>query len=115
MLAVRVRGAPKQRANVFYTPGWLMSSLSTVFHHFLNGFDLTFTFRRNLWGQVSGAQGTFSFDPYSISLPYNLTRPGIASYNISLWITIVIVSILLIVPGSLLVVRRRRKGPGEVP
>jgi hypothetical protein len=86
----------------------------TVFHHFLNGFDMTFTFQRNLWGQVTGAQGTFSFDPYSISLPYNLTRPGVASYNTSLWITIVVVAILLIVPGSILVLRRRRKGTGEV-
>jgi hypothetical protein len=87
---------------------------NTVFHHFLNGIDITFTFQRNLWGQVTGAQGTFNFDPYGISLPYNLTRPGVASYNTSLWITIVAVSILLIVSGSLLVVRRRRKGIGEV-
>ena len=86
----------------------------TVFHHFLNGFDLTFTFHRNLWGQVTGAQGTFSFEPYNISLPYDLTRPGLLSYNTSLWITIVVVSILLILLGSLLVVRRRRKGTGEV-
>ena len=87
---------------------------NTVFHHFLNGIDMTFTFRRNLWGQVSGAQGTFNFDPYGISRPYNLTRPGVASYNTSLWITIVVVGLLLIVAGSALVLRRRRKGTGEV-
>jgi hypothetical protein len=86
----------------------------TVFHHFLNGFDMTFTFQRNLWGQVTGAQGTFNFDPYNISLPYNLTRPGVASYNTSLWITIVVFGILLVVPGSILGWRRRRKGTGEV-
>jgi len=36
------------------------ASADTVFRHFLNGFDLTFTFQRNLWGQVTGAQGTLS-------------------------------------------------------
>lgn len=87
---------------------------NTVFHHFLNGMDLTFTFRRNLWGQVTGAEGTFKFDPYNISVPYNLTRPGVASYNTSLWITIIVPGILLIVAGSTLVLRRRRKETGEV-
>ena len=87
---------------------------NTVFHHFLNGIDVTFTFQRNLWGQVSGAQGTFNFDPYGISLPYDLTRPGVASYNSSLWITIVVVGTLLIVTTSLVVLRRRRRGTGEV-
>lgn len=81
----------------------------TVFHHFLNGFDLTFTFDRNLWGQVTGAQGMFSFEPYNIYLPYNLTRQGVLSYNASVWIAVAAIVILLILLGSLLVVRRRRK------
>ena len=89
----------------------------TVFHYFLNGFDLTFTFERNLWGQVTGAQGTFNYEPYNVSIPYDLTRPGIASYNTSLWITVV-AGILLILLGSLLFVRRKGRrasgmhGPG---
>ena len=78
----------------------------TVFHHFLNGFDLTFAFERNLWGQVTGAQGRFSYEPYNVLIPYDLTRPGIASYNTSLWIT-VLAGILLILLGSLLFVRRK--------
>jgi hypothetical protein len=86
---------------------------NTVFHRFLIGLDMTFTFQRNLWGQVTGAQGTFSFDPYGISLPYNLARPGVASYNASLWITIVVAGILLILSGSLLFVLRGRKGASE--
>ena len=91
----------------------------TVFHHFLNGFDLTFTFQRNLWGQVRGAQGTFGYEPYDISLRYDLTRPGVPSYKASLWITIAGVGSILILLGSLLFVRRKRKeargvhGPGS--
>ena len=86
----------------------------TVFHHFLNGFDLTFTFQRNLWGQVTGAQGTFRFEPYNVSIPYDLTRPGVTSYNTSLWLTLAGVGIFLTLLGSLLVVRRRQKGTGEL-
>jgi hypothetical protein len=84
----------------------------TVFHYFLNGFELTFTFRRNLWGQVTGAQGTFGYEPYNISLPYDLTRPGVASYNMSLVITSA-VCILLILFGSILFMLRRRKSAGQ--
>ena len=80
-----------------------------VFHYFLNGFDLTFTFQRNVWGQVTGAQGTFSYEPYNISLPYDLTRRGVASYNLSLWITIAVACILLILLGSILFMLRRGK------
>jgi len=86
-----------------------------VFHHFLNGFDLTFTFQRNLWGQVTGAQGAFNYAPYNISLPYDLTRPGVASYKLSLGITIAIACILLILLGSILFMLRRRKSAGEAP
>lgn len=86
----------------------------TVFHHFLNGFDLTFTFQRNLWGQVTGAQGTFSYEPFNIALPYDLTRSGVPSYNASLWITLAGVGIVLILLGSILFVRRKRKGANGV-
>jgi hypothetical protein len=102
-----------QRPNQFPIELYPAAS-DTVFHHFLNGFDLTITFQRNLWGQVSGAQGTFSFEPYNISLPYDLTRPGVPSYKASLWITIVVTGILLTLPGCLLVVRRKRKGANGV-
>ena len=81
----------------------------TVFHHFLNGFDLTFTFRRNLWGQATGAQGTFSYEPYNISFPYALTRSGVLSYNTSLWITVAGVVILLVLLGLLLFMLRTRR------
>jgi hypothetical protein len=81
----------------------------TVFHHFFNGMDLTLTFERNLWGQATGAQGTFSFDPYEIAVPYNLSRPGIASFKASALITMVSVGIALILLGSVLVVFRRRR------
>ena len=77
----------------------------TVFHYFLNGLELTFTFERNLWGQVTGAQGTFNYEPYNVSIPYDLTQAGVASYDTSLWITI-LAGILLILLGSLLFVRR---------
>jgi hypothetical protein len=81
----------------------------TVFHHFLNGFDLTFTFRRNLWGQATGAQGTFSYEPYNISLPYALTRSGVLSYNTSLWITVAGVVMVLVLLGLLLFMLRTRR------
>jgi LPXTG-motif cell wall-anchored protein len=87
----------------------------TVFHHFLNGFDLTFTFQRNLWGQVTGALGTFNFEPYNISLPYDLTRPGIPPDNTSLWLTLAGLGIVLILLGSLLFVHRKQKGSGGLP
>jgi hypothetical protein len=61
--------------------------------------DLTLTFERNLWGQATGAQGTFSFDPYEIAVPYNLSRPGSVSFGTSLSITIGGISILLILLG----------------
>jgi hypothetical protein len=79
----------------------------TVFHHFFNGMDLTLTFERNLWGQTTGAQGTFSFDPYEIAMPYNLSRPGSVSFGTSLSITIGGISILLILLGLLHFALRR--------
>jgi hypothetical protein len=82
-----------------------------VFHHFFNGMDLTLTFQRNLWGQATGAQGTFSFEPYNISLPYNLTRPGVVSFETSWLITIAVAgSLVLLVVFTLLVLRKRRSG-----
>jgi hypothetical protein len=86
----------------------------TVFHHFLNGFDLTLTFQRNLWGQVTGAQGMFGFEPYNISLPYDLTGPGVPSYKASLWITFVAAVVFMIPLAFLRFVRRKRKGTSEV-
>jgi hypothetical protein len=79
----------------------------TVFHHFFNGFDLTLTFERNLWGQVTGAQGTFRFDPYEISVPYDLMKPGTLPYGTSVLITIAGVSFILLLLGFLLFVLRR--------
>jgi hypothetical protein len=86
----------------------------TVLHHFFNGMDLTLTFQRNQSGQVTGAQGTFSFKPYNISLPYNLMRSKASAsdttlLNTSLWIGIASAGIVLIVLGSFLVVLRRRR------
>lgn len=95
-----------QRPNEFPI-GLYPATSDTVFHHFFNGMDLTLTFKRNLWGQTTGADGTFSFDPYEISLPYNLTRPGVLSFNSSVLITIAAVSILLILFGYIQFVRRR--------
>ena len=81
----------------------------TVFHHFFNGMDLTLTFERNLWGQPTGAQGTFSFDPYEIAVPHDLVRPGIPSFDTSLLISIAGASLVLILLGSTLFVLRRRR------
>jgi hypothetical protein len=86
----------------------------TVFHHFLNGFDLTFTFHRNLWGQATGAHGTFSYEPYNISLPYDLTQPRVLPYNTSLWITVASVIILLVLLGFLLFMLRRRRSANGI-
>jgi hypothetical protein len=86
----------------------------TVFHRFYNGFDLTLTFERNLWGQVSGAEGSFSFEPYELSLPYALTRSGVASYAASLWITAAGAALVLVLAGALLWARARR-GPNLRP
>jgi hypothetical protein len=85
------------------------ASSDTVFHHFFNGMDLTLTFERNRWGQVTGAQGTFSFDPYEIALPYNLIRPGIVTFKTSMFITITGLSIVLLLLGSLLFLLCRRR------
>jgi hypothetical protein len=70
---------PNQLAIELYPKG-----AQTVFHRFLNGFDLTFTFQRNLWGEVTDAQGTFNYEPYSISIPYDLSNPGVISFVESL-------------------------------
>ncbi len=90
------------------------AAANAVYHHFFNGMDLNLTFQRNLWGQVTGAQGTFSFQPYNISLPYHLTRPGVVSFNTSLQITLAGVSIVLIALGSILFVFRRRRRANRV-
>jgi hypothetical protein len=83
------------------------SDTGTLFHQFFNGMNLTLTFERNLWGQATGAQGTFSFDPYEIAVPYDLTRPGALSYNTSVLVSIAGVSIVLLLFGFLRFVMRR--------
>jgi hypothetical protein len=93
------------------------AAADTVFHHFFNGMDLSLTFQRDPSGQVTGAQGTFSFKPYNISLPYNLTpSKGSASAtslpNTDLWIGIAGAGIVLIVLGALLAILR---GRGHAP
>jgi LPXTG-motif cell wall-anchored protein len=84
------------------------TSPDTVVHHFFNGMDLTLTFQRDQSGQASGAQGTFSFKPYNISLPQNLVRTETGSSNTSPWIVFAGVGIVLILLGSILFVLRRR-------
>lgn len=79
----------------------------TVFHHFFNGMDLTLNFRRPLWGEASGAKGTFSFDPYEIAIPYDLSRAEAASTS-SPWIVISGVSLGLTLFGALALVLRRK-------
>jgi len=86
----------------------------TVLHHFFNGIDLTLTFKRDPSGQVTRAQGTFSFRPYDISLPYNLTRPPVGSaatgpFDTGPLIIIVGAGTLLILLGSFLIVLRSRR------
>jgi hypothetical protein len=63
-------------------------STDSVFHHFLNGFDLTFTFHRDANGQVIGADGSFSYDAYSISIPYDLSQPKDLSATANTWIAV---------------------------
>ena len=84
----------------------------TVLHHFFNGMDLTLTFQRDPSGRATGAQGTFSFKPYNISVPYNLTRSGASAtgsglLNTGLWIGIAGAGIVLIALGAFLVALRR--------
>jgi hypothetical protein len=85
------------------------ASADSVFHRFLNGFDLTFTFHRDLNGQATGALGTFSYAPYNISMPYDLTQTGTQSYGVGLWIIDFGVVILLGLIISLLFLYRRKK------
>jgi hypothetical protein len=81
-----------------------------VFHHYFNGMDLNLTFQRNLWGQATGAQGTYSFKPYNIEIAYQIARPGVVSYSISLLITIAGVgAVLILLILSAFVLRRNRR------
>lgn len=85
----------------------------TVFHHFFNGMDLTLTFQRNQEGRTIEAQGSFSFKPYNISVPYNLVRSEGGSSNTGLLIALVSVGIVLILLGTVLfALRRRRRADG---
>ncbi|HTP08174.1 MAG TPA: hypothetical protein VMP08_07985, partial [Anaerolineae bacterium] len=89
------------------------TSPDTVFHHFFNGMDLTLTFQRDLGGQTTGAQGSFSFKPYNISLSQNLVRLEGGSSNANQLIALVGVGIVLILLGSILfVLRKRRRANG---
>lgn len=98
-----------QRPNQFPIELYPVAS-NAVFHHFFNGMDLDLTFQRNLWGQATGAQGSFSFKPYDIAVPYHLSRSGVISANTSLLITIAGVCIVLILFVSVLflLLRQRR-------
>lgn len=100
-----------QRANQFPIQLYPVAP-DAVAHRFFNGMDLTLTFSRNLWGQVTGAQGTFSFEPYNIAVPYDLARPGVVSYNTSLWITTITAGLVPVLLGGLFVWWRRRRTPG---
>ncbi len=85
----------------------------TVFHRFLNGIELNLTFQRNASGQVTRAVGTFSFQPYNISLPYDLTPRKDVSHISNPGIIVGGAGILLILLVILLAVGRRRKKIGE--
>lgn len=85
------------------------TALNAVIHPFFNGMILNLTFQRNLWGQATGAQGTFSFEPYSISLPYHLIRTGVMSYDESLLITLAGAGLVVILFISIFILLRKRK------
>ncbi len=85
------------------------SASDAVFHNFYNGMDLKLTFQRNVWGQATGAQGAFGFAAYNISLPYQLTRPGVISFTTSLWITLAGGAALLLVLGAAVLLLRQRR------
>jgi hypothetical protein len=93
------------------------TAADTVAHRFFNGTDLSLTFQRNQSGEVSGAQGAFSFEPYAISVPYNLTRSETSAFNTRLfdarlWIGMAGAALVLIAVGIVILVRRRRRRVG---